>query len=70
MTNYLTLRLSNSTITVESDDVSVIETLSEYCKRECGAYHETEDINELTINNITEEQSEKLYSLMHKLSLL
>ena len=70
MINYLTLHLPNSTITVESDDVSALETLSKHCKENLGAYHETEDINELTVTNLTSEQSDKLYSLMHELSLL
>ena len=70
MINYLTLHLQNSTITVESDDVSALETLSEHCKENYGAYHETEDVNELTVANLTREQADKLYSFMHELSLL
>ena len=69
MANYLTLKLKNSTVTIESDDSTVIEKLTDYCKEDLKAYHSTDDYHELTVDTISKEQFTKLNSLFEELGI-
>ena len=66
----LTIHFPNSTITFDSDNPDKISKLSDFCKNELAAYHSTENINELTVDRVSEEQGDQLYSLLFELELL
>ena len=70
MTNRLVIHSPNSSITLVTDNKESLEILSDFCKKDLGAWHSTEDIDELTINKLSGEQSNKLYSLIFELGLL
>lgn len=70
MTNRLVIQSPNSSLTLISDEREKLETLSDFCKKELGAWHSSDDIDVLSINKLSGEQSNKLYSLMFELGLL
>ena len=70
MTSRLVIKSPQATLTLESDNSTTIEILSVFCKNELGAWHSTDDIDELTIKKLSGEQSDKLYSLIFELGLL
>ena len=70
MTMRLVIHLPNSSITFISDEVDKIITLSHFCKDELEAYHASENIDELTVDILTKEMSNKLYTLIFELDLL
>jgi len=71
MTNRLVIHFPNSSITIDSDSVEKLTVLSGFCKKELGAYHSTEAINDLTVdNNLNEEMSNKFHSLTFELGLI
>ena len=71
MTNRLTIQSPTSSIILISDSGrEKLEILSDFCKKELGAWHSTEDIDELSINKLSGEQSNQLYSLLFELQLL
>ena len=70
MTNRLVIHLPSSSITFDSDNVEKLNKLSSFCKKELGAYHATEDIDELTVDEIDKEMSDKFHSLIFELDLL
>ena len=70
MTNRLTIHLPNSSITFETEEQDKILKLSEFCKTKLDAYHSTENIDELTVDELSEEMSEKLHSLIFDLELI
>ena len=70
MTNRLVIHFPNSSITIECDDRrDEIEILTDFCKKSLGAYHATEDIDELFIKEIDGKQSNELHSLMFELGI-
>ena len=70
MTNRLVIHFPKFTNTYDSDDVSKIITLSDFCKKELGAYNATDNIDELTVDELSDEMSNKLHSLLFELGLL
>lgn len=70
MTNRLVIHLPSSSITFDLDNVEKLNKLSSFCKKELGAYHTTEDIDELTVDEIDKEMSDKFHSLIFELDLL
>ena len=72
MTNRLVIHLphSGAIITLDSDKSEAVATLSDFCKEELGAYHATENSEELTVDNMSHEQANQLHSLLFKLGLL
>ena len=71
MTNRLTIQSPTTSLVLISDNGrEKLDKLSEFCKKELGAWHSTEDIDELSINKLNGEQSNQLYSLLFELELL
>ena len=70
MTNQLVIHFPNSSITIDNDNVKKLTTLSDFCKKELGAYHSTESENELTIDKLSEESSNKFNSKLFELGLI
>ena len=70
MTNRLVIQSPNSSITLISDNQENLEIVSNFCKKELDAWHASEDIDELTIDKLSGEQSNKFYSLLFELGLL
>lgn len=69
MTILLTLRIPGSNITLESDNLDKMEALSSFCKEELQAYHASEDVTELSVDELSEEQLNKLNSLLVELGI-
>ncbi len=69
MTNRLVINFSTSSITVEFDSIEQFEILSDFCKEKLDAYHASENINELTVDNLSREQSNELHSLLFELGV-
>ena len=69
MTNRLVIHFPTSSITVEFDSIEQFEILSDFCKEKLDAYHSSEDINELTIDNLSKEQSNELHTLLFELGI-
>ena len=70
MTNRLVIRFPNSSITIDSDSSDKLISLSDFCKKDFGAYYATENTNELTVDNLSEEQCNKFHSLLFELNLV
>ena len=69
MTNRLIIHLPTESHTYDSDNIDVLVTLSNFCKEQLGAYNSTENINELTVDELSKEMSDKFYSLVFELDL-
>ena len=69
MTNRLVIHFPTSSLTVEFDNIEQFEILSNFCKKKLGAYHASEDINELTVDSLNGEQSNELHSLLCELGV-
>ena len=70
MTNQLVIHFPNSTITIDTDNVKKLTTLSDFCKKELGAYHSTESVTELTVDKLSEEYSNLFNSKLFELGLI
>ena len=70
MTMRLVIHLPGSSINLVSDEIYKINSVSDFCRNELGAYHASERIDELTVDTLTEELSSKLYTLLFELDLL
>ena len=72
MTNRLVIHLlhSGASITLDSDKSAELAALSDFCKKELNAYHATENSDELTVDSMTEDQSNQLHSLLFELGLV
>ena len=70
MTNRLVIRLQNSSITIDSDSAEHLASLSNFCKEKLGAYHATENVDELTVDTLSKEQANELHSIMFELGLV
>jgi len=69
MTNRLVIHLPDQSIYLLSDSIDKINTVSAFCKKELGAYHSSENIDELTVDTLSDEMSDKLHSLLFELDL-
>jgi len=69
MTNRLIIHLPDSNLAFDSDSPTKLTTLSDFCKEELGAYHATENINELTVDTLNQEDNNKFHSLVFELGL-
>ena len=69
MTNRLVIHLPDQSIHLVSDSFDKLNTVSAFCKKELGAYHASEDIDDLTVDTLNNEMSDKLHSLLFKLDL-
>lgn len=69
MTIFLILHTSASSLLFESDDMDKIEILSDFFKKDLGAFHSTDEPNEFFIDALSEEQSKNLNSLLSALRL-
>lgn len=69
MTNRLIIHFSFSTLTLEVDDIDKLNQISNFCKDELKAYHNSENFEDLTIDNLDSEKSEKFNSLMYELGI-
>ena len=70
MTNRLVINFPNSSITIDSDKSENLNTLFDFCIEELGAYHASQNVNELTVDTLSEEQSDSFYSFAFELGLL
>ena len=70
MAHRLTIHFPTSSITFETDNPDKLIKLSDFCKEELGAYHSTEIIEELTVDEIDQNMSNKIHSLLFELGLL
>ena len=70
MTHRLVIHLPNSSITIDSDNLDKLNSLSDFCKKELGAYHSTTNVEELKVDTLSEEQGNELHSLVFELGLL
>jgi len=70
MTQRLVINSPKSSLIIVSDDIDKMNALSDFCKKELGAVHDSENIDEYKIPSLSEEMSNKLYSLLFKLELL
>lgn len=70
MTNQLVIHFPNSTITIDTDNIKKLSALSDFCKKDLGAYHSSESEQELTIDKLSEESSNLFNSKIFELSLI
>ena len=70
MTNRLIFHFPNSTIVIESDNTEKLSELCDFCKKELGAYHSTENFEEYTVDEMNEELSNKFHSKRFELNLI
>jgi len=70
MTNRLVIHLPESTITIDCDNMDKLTHLSNFCKDTLGAFHATENIEELTVSEMNEEKSNKLHSFIYELGII
>jgi len=68
MTNRLVVHLPGSCYNFDSDDLDKLTTLSSFCKKELNAYHASENIDELTVDTLSPEKSDKFHSLILELN--
>ena len=69
MTNRLVIHFPCSTITLDVDDLNKLSTISSFCKEKLEAYHASEDIYELTVDELNETMSDQFHSLLFELGL-
>ena len=69
MTQRLVIHFPCSSVTLDVDNIDTIYTISNFCKEELEAYHASEDADELTVDTLDKEMSDKFHSLMHELGL-
>ena len=69
MTNRLIIHFPTESIIIVSDEADKISILKEFCNIELHSYHPTEDIEEVSVDEIDEEMYNKFYSLTEELGL-
>ena len=70
MTNRLAIHFPNSSITIDTDKIENLAILSDFCKEKFGAYHSTESSYELTVDKLSEEDSNCFNSKAFELGLI
>jgi len=70
MTSRLVIHLPNSTITIDSDNIDKLTRLSNFCKEIFGAFHATENVDEITVTNMSEEEANNLSSFILELGII
>ena len=70
MTHQLTLHLPGSNLTLVSDNSNILDMVTAFCLETLDAYNGTGIPNELTIDVLDEEMSDRFYSLLFELDLL
>ena len=70
MTNRLAIHFPTEIMALESDDPNIIIELSDFCKTELGAYNSTDNVNELTVGELSEEDSNRFNSKLFELGLI
>ena len=70
MTNQLVIHFPKENMIFESDDPNTIIKLSDFCKTELGAYNSTDNVNELTVDELSEENSNRFNSKLFELGLI
>ena len=70
MTNQLVIHFPNSSFTIDTDIAENLTALSDYCKKEFGAYHSTDSVAELTIDKLSEKSSNIFNSKLFELGLI
>ena len=70
MTNRLAIHFLTEIVVFESDDPNTIIELSDFCKTKLGAYCSTDNVNELTVDELSEEDSNRFNSKLFELGLI
>ena len=69
MTHRLIIHSPGTSITIDSDNIDKLNTLSDFCKKNLEAYHASENFEELTIDALNRKKTSELYSMIHQLGL-